>query len=292
MEQTKTNEKEIMIKAPERLTYQMLHAEIANGISLAEFLASQCAILADGEVQLYSTYDSLFRCLAENRVLNESHVLALMESYEKDGYLFTIIFVNERLEIIDGQHRYEAARRKKLPVYFMVMPGWGIKEVTMLNMNSRNWTILDFMETHAKAGNPNYVRFKEFYDSFEFDVTVCQLIITGKRSGRIASTDTFRSGLMQVDEQLLTDAYLKANKILEMKQFHPNGWKSRNMVEAMLALFNTRGYEHDHLVLKLSTYPEVLLAKAKSLRVEEYLSIFRDKYNFRRISGKIDTARR
>jgi hypothetical protein len=174
----------------------------------------------------------------------------------------------------------------------MVMPGWGIKEVTILNMNSRNWTILDFMETHAKAGNPNYIRFKEFFDANEFDVTVCQLIITGKRSGGYASTDEFRLGHMQIDEQHMTDAWLKAKKIAEFRQFHPQGWKSRHFVEAMLSLFAAKGYDQAHMIAKLTTYPELMLIEARSLRVDEYLRVFLDKYNFRRMKDRIEVNRR
>ncbi|GAA4461808.1 hypothetical protein GCM10023093_07210 [Nemorincola caseinilytica] len=215
-----------------------------------------------------------------------------MNSFERDGYLFTVIYLNERLEIIDGQHRYEAARRKGLPLHFMIMPGWGMREVTILNVNSRDWTITDFMETHAKAGNPNYVRFREFYLAHDFDVTTCQLLVTGRRSGRHASTDEFRKGLMQVDEQQVTEAYLKAKKMASMQPYHPNGWKSRNFVEAMLILLGTKGYDHEHLVLKFKTYPDILLAGAKSLRIEEYLRIFMDKYNFRRMKDKLELPRK
>ena len=282
----------ITIHEVKALTNEMLSTEIASDITLKLFLSQECTSLTHGQHALYVTKNCLFRHLEENRFVNEPHVQALMESYTKDGYLFTIIYVNEKLEIIDGQHRCEAAKRMGLPVYFMIMPGWGIKEVTILNVNSRNWTIVDFMETHAKAGNPNYVRFKEFYISQEFDVTSCQLIVFGKRSAGYAGTDEFRLGLMQVDEQQLTDAYLKVKKIEDFQLFHPNGWKSRNFVEAMLTLFKAKGYDHEHMVLKLQTYPDLLLAGAKSLRVEEYLGLFLDKYNFRRIKDKLEIARR
>jgi len=199
---------------------------------------------------------------------------------------------NENMQIIDGQHRFEAAKRSGLPVFFMVMPGWGIKEVTILNVNSRNWTIVDFMETHAKSGNPNYIRFKEFYDAHEFEITVCQLIVAGKRSRGTVSFDKFRNGLMVVDEQQITDAYLRAKKIMELKQFHPHGWRSRNFVEALLILLNTKNYDHAHLFDKLTLYPEVLLVQARSLRVEEYLKLFMDKYNFRRTKNRIELSRR
>ncbi len=293
MEASHTLTAQITIHKVNLPTAEMLSAEIAEGISLQGFLEQQCQSLTDGKHALYVTGSStFFRHLGENRSINEAHVRALMDSFEKDGYLFTIMYVNERLEVIDGQHRCEVAKRMGLPVYFMVMPGWGIKEVTILNVNSRNWTIVNFMETHAKAGNPNYVRFKEFFDVHEFDITTCQLIITGKRSAGHASTDKFRLGLMQVDEQQMTDAYLKARKIVELQPYHSLGWKSRNFVEAMLTLFNSRGYDHGHMVLKLQTYPDILLAGAKSLRADEYLRIFLDKYNFRRLKEKLELPRR
>jgi len=285
--------KEIVIRSIEKLTNEMLTTEVSSGITLAGFLSTDCNVLANGEFRVYSTTNcTYFKRLKENRMINEAHVLALIDSFENDGYLFTILYLNEKLEIIDGQHRLEAAKRKGLPVYFIIMPGWGIKEVTILNMNSRNWTIVDFMETHAKAGNPNYVRFKEFFDAFEFDVTVCQLIITGRRSGGYASSDEFRMGHMQVDEQQLTDAYLKGKKIVGLIPFHPYGWKSRNFVEAMLLIFTAKGYDHEHLIAKLTTYPDLMLREAKSLRVEEYVRTLLEKYNFRRQKDKIAVAKK
>jgi hypothetical protein len=293
MELNNTTEKEISIRSIEPLTIQMLKAKIAPDVMLAEFLTMQCAVIADGECQIYRTYDcSLFKRLKENRAVNEAHVAALMESFQTDGYLFTLLYVNEKLEIIDGQHRLEAAKRLGLPVYFSIMPGWGLKEVTMLNMYSRNWAIEDFMESHAKAGNPNYVRFKEFFDKHEFDITTCQLILLGRRSGGYAKKDMFRLGEMQLDEQYLTDAYLKAAKIMDFKPFHSRGWSSRSFVEAMLMLFKAKGYDHEHMITKLTNFPDLLLSEAKSLRVDEYVKLFVDKYNFRRNKERIEIKRR
>ncbi len=292
MENTHANKNPIAIHSIPPLTGAMLSANVADGKSLRSFIDSQCSVVPKRHPIYCTENTSLFKRLKENRQVNEAHVQALMSSFDKDGYLFTIVYVNERLEIIDGQHRCEAAKRLQLPVYFMIMPGWGMREVTILNVNSRNWTINDFMETHAKAGNPNYVRFKEFFDAHEFDVTTCQLIVTGRRSGGYAASDEFRLGQMQVDDQQLTDGYLKAKKIADMQPFHPLGWKSRNFVEAMLTLLAVANYDHDHLLLKLQTYPDILLAGAKSLRTDEYLKIFLDKYNFRRLKDRLDISRR
>ena len=148
--------------------------------TIGQFLGSKCSRIANGTQKVFSTLHwKYFSFLKENRPINEGHILSLMDSFRKDGYLFTIVYVNEQMQIIDGQHRFEAARRLKLPIYFMVMPAWGIREVTVLNVNSRNWTMYDFLASYARAGNINYVRFKEFCDTHTFEITTNQILVLG-----------------------------------------------------------------------------------------------------------------
>lgn len=256
-----------------------------NGKYLMSFLCNDCEVLPFEDFKVYKTraYDA-FSKLDENRPINELHVHNLMESFKKDGYLFTVIYVNERIQIVDGQHRFEAAKRLHLPVYFIVMPGWGIKEVTVLNVNSQNWTMVDFLNTYAKQGKLDYVRLKEFFDNHSFDITTSQLIVTGRRSGGKGGgpNDEFRSGKMKVSQEQISKALKKAAMITDIKDFHPYAWKSRNCVEAFLRLFNVKGYDHKHLILQMKKYPDTMLFEARSLRVEEYLKIFVDKYNYRK----------
>ncbi|MCE9585297.1 ParB N-terminal domain-containing protein [Candidatus Nomurabacteria bacterium] len=277
------NEAEIKILRVERLTDEMLEGKLSDGTPLIDFLSESCHILPIDDFKVYKTknYRS-FKHLLGNRDLKEQHVHKLMESYHKDGYLFTIIYVNEKLEIIDGQHRFEAAKRKHLPVYFLIIPNWGIDHVSILNVNSSNWTAEDFLNTHAKSGNSSYVLFKSFYDKYEFDITTAQIIILGRRVTAGKNNDDFRSGKMKLEPEQITRAHEKAKKINMMKDFHPYAWKSRNCVDAIIQLINTKGYDHGHLIDQLKKHPVINLIEARSLRVEEYLKIFLEKYNYRK----------
>lgn len=282
---TGDSEKEkIQIHQVVKISDQILENTVlpGNGIYLMSFLCNNCEVLPFDEFKVYkTTHYAGFNHLVENRDLNELHVHTLMESFVKDGYLFTILYVNEKMQIIDGQHRFEASKRKHLPVYFIVMPGWGIREVAILNVNSRNWKMEDFMNTHAKGGNQNYIRFKEFYEKAGFNVTIAELIIYGNRGGS-RTLDAFRSGQLKVDEGQIARAYSKARKIDEFKDFHPLGYKSRNFVLAILSLLNIKGYDQGHMIHQLKKYPDTMLMHAKSLRAEEYQKILVEKYNFRK----------
>lgn len=253
-------------------------------MALKTFLNKYCSIMSLVQYQIYQTtqYNAITR-LQENRDLNEAHVHALMQSFQKDGYLFTILYLNENLEMVDGQHRFEAAKRLHLPVYFIICPGWSIKEVAILNVNSKNWTMEDFMNTHAKSGNVNYVMFKDFFDKHPFDITTCQMIMFGKRSGGPHGvSDEFRSGKMVLEESDAKAANKKADMIEEFKDFHPLAWKSRNFVEAVLKIIRLKGYDQKHMIRQLKNYPDFQLREARSLRIEEYLQLLEAKYNHRK----------
>ena len=62
------------------------------------------------ENHVLSTTDyAKFKTLQGNRDVNKLHVSRLKESF-KTAYLLSPIVVNQYYEIIDGQHRYEAAK--------------------------------------------------------------------------------------------------------------------------------------------------------------------------------------
>ncbi len=250
--------------------------------SLDDFLMVDCKELFTKSSAIYESREyKVFGLLNGNRHLNESHVVALMKSFQNDGYLFTILYVNEKMRIIDGQHRFEAARRLKLPIRFIIVPGWGIEQVSILNVQSKNWTAEDFMNTHVSNGNQDYARFKQFFDTYKFDITTCQIILLGKRLKQTKESDPFRAGAMKCSAKDLAKGHEWAKMILDFKDFHPKGYFRRSFIDAMLRLFNVSGYNHKYMLAKFTKKPELALKNADSLRREEYLSMFLEKYNFR-----------
>ena len=78
------------------------------------------------QIVVYETTDyEQFGKLKGNRNINEAQVIGIRNSIEKIGYQPVPILVNERLEVIDGQHRLEAARTLGIPIYFIIQKGAG-----------------------------------------------------------------------------------------------------------------------------------------------------------------------
>ena len=76
-------------------------------------------------------YD-MFSFLDANRKLNVRNYSKLINSMKEEQLKIPII-VNEKFQIIDGQHRFTAEKELGLPVYYMVQKGYGI-ESTFVSM--------------------------------------------------------------------------------------------------------------------------------------------------------------
>lgn len=98
----------------------------------------------------------LFGHLVGNRPINKKHVEDLIASIEENGWLHQPITVNEKFEIIDGQHRFEALKALKQPIEYVVVDDANGKTCQALNTNQKNWNIIDYVKFFADNGNDNY----------------------------------------------------------------------------------------------------------------------------------------
>lgn len=91
-------------------------------------------------------------------MLNRGGVKNIIDSINTIGYICNPIIVNEKYEVIDGQHRLEAFRALAIPVDYIMVKGAGIEECRLLNRKQGNWTTLDYLKSYARGGNKNYIR--------------------------------------------------------------------------------------------------------------------------------------
>lgn len=123
---------------------------------------------------IYSTtdYDAFINILG-NRVISEVNYRKLVDSMQEEQLMIPIL-VNEKMGVIDGQHRLEACKALGKPVYFYVVEGYGIDEVKRANLVSCNWSLDDYMNLHVQSNNSNYKGFDKLVK--DSNLSVAQLI--------------------------------------------------------------------------------------------------------------------
>lgn len=130
-------------------------------------------------VQNTKQYDK-FNLMSTNRQINRGHVELLKQSFTENGNLTMVqpILVNERHQIIDGQHRFQACKELEVPIYFTMVEGVGISHARSMNILQKNWTTIDFAYSYANEGRQaykNFVGLVEDYPDFGHSVLLTYL---------------------------------------------------------------------------------------------------------------------
>ena len=111
-----------------------------------------------GKVYSETAY-SKFLFIKENRDVKEARKRKIQKSIEKIGWVRCPVVVNEKMEIVDGQGRFEACKQLGLPIEYVIAEGTGRDHCIQLNISSSSWTTDDYIRFYAEMGNESYARF-------------------------------------------------------------------------------------------------------------------------------------
>jgi len=242
--------------------------------------------------QVNQTYDySIFKTLDGNRRVNKLHVKRLEESFHKH-YLLCPIIVNDKYQIIDGQHRFEAAKKNGLPINFFIAPNYGLNEVQTLNQNMKNWKKEDYLSAYCDLGYPQYLKFKEFMNLYpDFGIAACETILTNKSQNNFKkyskelmsesnNTGCYMLKYFQEGELYIPNYDLSleiAEKIMMVKPYY-DGYNRNTFVKAMIAIFKVEYYNHAKFLNRLKSNPSSM---EHCSNVTQYKLLIEDIYNFR-----------
>ena len=229
------------------------------------------SMVIDNQIHTTKNYE-MFSSFGGNRTKNLQHINRIRKSME-ENYLFTIIIVNERFEIIDGQHRFEVIKELGLPLYYVVCKGYGLNEIHILNQNAKNWTAEDYMNGYCDMGNKDYQIYKEFKEYYGFGHSECMALLGAEGLNK---NPNFKSGEFKIGN--LFEARRVADNVMDISKYY-DGYKRRTFVYTMYALSKNPDFVHSDFLHKLSLQPGVLV---DCPNVDSYKNLIEKIYNYRR----------
>lgn len=242
-------------------------------------------ITSTGHVVMKTMNYDLFSFLNGNRDVHKLHQKRLRESFKKN-MLFTVIYVNENYQIIDGQHRFEVCKELGLPIQFIILKGYGIREVQILNTNGKNWDSYDYLDGYCKEQLPEYLKMQKFMDDFpDFGIAGTFRILTQLKTGRkqteidgvkVNNNKDFENGYFKIPD--LDKSYEIASKLQMFKPYFLKYYEP-TFVSAMLGIFDNPEYNHAEMLTKLKYQPTELLPQKD---VRQYRLLIESIYNYRR----------
>ena len=231
------------------------------------------------DIQVHTTKDySLFKTLNGNRDVNQLHLTRLKESMKKN-HLTTIIMVNEKFEIIDGQHRFLVSQELKLPINYIISKNYGLKEVQVLNANMKNWQIVDYVNGYCDLGYKDYITYREFVADYGFQSQVAILLLSGEYmsgSNKENPASRFKDGKFKVKN--LDNAKNMAEKIMMIEPYY-KGYLRRSFIIALVGMFKNENFEFTEFLAKLKQQPTTMQDCTSST---QYKVLIEEIYNYRR----------
>ena len=217
-----------------------------------------------------------FKLLGGNRGISKAHVKRIKESMAEKVIPVPII-VNEKFEIIDGQHRFTAASELKHPIHFVKIPGLSLPDVQRLNSNSKNWKLNDYLQSYLDLGKKSYYVYADFMEEFGFKHEQNFILLTNGSLGHLRRTQ-FQQGKLRISSDQLEWGKMAAERIIEIgskfeKERDATG--ARYFVAACCAAFNVKRYNHKHMMKKIHARRNPLTPQAS---LQDYTRMLEEVY--------------
>lgn len=228
--------------------------------------------------QVYQTKDyGIFKTTEKNRSVLPNHVKRLYQSMLLNGWVKgSFVVIDRSGNIIDGQHRIEAAKQAGVPITYIVENRISIDNIRLLNTNSKNWNIIDHLAYHVKQGNQNYILLERFMKNFpDLRPTECTMLVKNNNSS--AERGEFESGNFVVRD--MKKAYEWGHNIMKLKHLFEKGYNKAIFVRALVKVLQKPQFNFDEFLHKIEIRPKSIYLCGT---VEQYVEMIEEIYNYKR----------
>lgn len=217
-----------------------------------------------------------FKFLIDNRDTARQHINRLKDAIQKNPKILEVqpILVNDKMEIIDGQHRFTAASELGLPIAYSQVSGLDIATARDMNTLQRRWGMVDYARSYAKGGNIHYKAFLKYMSEYPA-LSPSTLLLAMQKSGkRTSTTGDFRHGEFiierdQEEVEEVLDIFQKVRQTI-------NTPFSRALAAALMVCYDMEEFDWERFISKLQSKPEAI---QRSTVIRDYLRMIEDVYN-------------
>lgn len=253
---------------------------------------------AKAQIVRETTDYNQFRLIVGNREVKEQNVKSIVNQIAQRGQTIPIL-VNERLQVIDGQHRLEACRRLNIPVKFIIDKKANLDDVVSTNIVGQKWNFEDFVNRYAIQGNADYLELQKLISEckkWKISATAALNIANGghsddtyymysdgklhkhgsnmkyKKLYRVGSA--VKIGLFKMADA--TKAYQRLESIVLFADY-PFFTKS-SFIQALLQVLRIKDFDVQRLLKNARKYPRQFTNEAT---VNNFIEMFEKVYNYR-----------
>lgn len=217
-----------------------------------------------------------FKIMQGNRHADRKHIdklkTAMLENI--DSFKTKPAVVNENGYIIDGQHRWYAAKELGLPYFYVVGDKMNLGVAREMNILQKSWALIDYAQSYADGGNKNYINVLELarkYPSVNLSAIIEIAADWQGQSSEIARA--FRLGEYQIPD--LSAALTRMDYFAQIVNLC--GYRmTSGFMRVILQLMRRDDFDIDRLINKLQQGAEL---QPRQQAKDNYRAI-EDAYNY------------
>lgn len=205
---------------------------------------------------LQSSDYSVFTTINGNRNINRKKVEKLVEDVKSGFNLLPycpilVMEVEDKLAIIDGQHRFENSVECKEPVYYLIKNDISIQQIAKMNSRGQKWTINDFLNCYSRLGIQDYVTLGEISREFKISISTISGLLM-KDNVKVKCKEEFESGEFKANHVESTKELLTlTDELFGQYRFS----KDRYLIGALQAIIKAGKCDLDVLRDKIKQNP-------------------------------------
>ena len=158
-----------------------------------------------------------FKFLPTNRKTYDNQVHRLMGLLKEPRGQRDPVKINKRWEVIDGQHRIQAAIKGQIDAIMVLMQeNATIDDVIVMNTSQKKWCWQDYLKTHSHESRPSHGEYKKlskFMEDYGLNYKVAIWLLSGNNHDY--GVEDFEEGSFEVKEEdkaIKQATYLKTIK--------------------------------------------------------------------------------
>ena len=230
---------------------------------------------------------TIFHKMKGNRDVEPKRVRMLVNSIKKIGWISNPIIVNRKMEIIDGQGRFEALKELGLPIEYHIVENAGLDSCRVMNANMKAWGTNDYVMSYAESGNENYKKASYLMAYFKVPLETVLMAKGMDISGR--NFEKMRNGDLVFTEV----EYIQACKALNIyKKYKPIfdrfGGQKRTKTKVIFHLIDYGeqhpDFDHDKMIEALQNCDPQAVFTAN---FERLLESVQTAYNYKRKKNRL-----
>lgn len=230
--------------------------------------------------QLQYTKDlSVFVHHTHQQPMAEAHVKKIAQSIAKGGYWASkpigCVRIANKLTVIDGHHRLEAAKRLGVGVYYVVEKTERSDDIGEENYLVRKWSNLSFAKMYANRGNTDYAELIRYSDKFGIPLRTAASLLRGEAGHSCNAGNPVRTGSFTIKTRESIGVVVS---FIDHLGASCPVVKTKIFIEALSILLFVREFDHTLLMRKIDVNPRML---EKCNNRDQMLTQIEDLYNFR-----------